>query len=325
MLRSRLVGIVTITALAFTAAFSPLAARAQFGTPLEFQKKPEEKESERTQRWRAGIEVAAATGPCGGIYGTFQVPVDWPEQDVKVVEEEISDAVRRSRYRELEGGVRQMVVVIPRLGFGETASAVVTFEITRRVKPLPTDTSVYEIPQALPPGTRRYLTNSPHIDCRSGKIRRLAKEITADETSGWDKAKAIHDWVKENVEHSNNSLQGTLETLASKSGNHEDLAGLFVALCRASKIPARLVWVPNYCYAEFYLTDNSGEEGEGEWFPCELKEKTDFGIVEQPYVILQKGENIRVPEADKRQRFVPEFVNVKSGRRPRVSFIRETK
>lgn len=325
MFSIRTAGIVTIIMLAVAAALSPISAQAQFGTPLEFQNKPEEKESERTQRWRAGIEVAAATGPCAGIYGTFQVPVDWPEQDVKVVEEEISDAVRRSRYRELEGGVRQMVVLIPQLGFGETASAVVTFEITRRVKPLPSDTTAYEIPKALPPGFRRYLTNSPQIDCRSGKIRRLAKEITADESSAWEKAKAIHDWVKENIEHSNRSLQGTLETLASKSGNHEDLAGLFVALCRARKIPARLVWVPNYCYAEFYLANASGEEGDGEWFPCELKEKTDFGLVEQPYVILQKGENIRVPEADERQRFVPEFVNVKSGRRPRVSFIRETK
>ena len=39
----------------------------------------------------------------------------------------------------------------------------------------------------------------------------------------------------------------------------DDLVGLFVAMCRSLKIPARMVWVPDYSYAEFYLEDAEGK------------------------------------------------------------------
>ena len=96
--------------------------------------------------------------------------------------------------------------------------------------------------------------------------------------------------------------------MSDKGGHIEDLTGLFIALCRAEKIPARTVWVPDYCYAEFYLED---ADGKGYWFPCELKEKTVFGTVSNDYIIMQKGDNIKVPEKDKPYRLVPEFVEAK--------------
>ena len=102
---------------------------SQFGTPMEFQLRGAEsqRESERTQGWKVGIEVEAALGPCFGIYGTFSVPTPWPEQDVKIVQEHISDTIRQSRYRDLDDGVRQMLIVVPRLEAGEKAEAVADF------------------------------------------------------------------------------------------------------------------------------------------------------------------------------------------------------
>ena len=111
-----------------------------------------------------------------------------------------------------------------------------------------------------------------------------------------------------------------METLHDKRGHLEDLTGLFIALCRAEKIPARTVWVPDYCYAEFYLEDSAGK---GHWFPCELKEKTVFGTVSNDYMILQKGDNFEVPEKKEPQRFVKEFVKAKGAGRPQVSFVRK--
>ncbi len=309
---------ITLIALGYV-LFAPANAWSQFGTPLQFQNQSADVEAERTQRWKAGIRVAAATGPCAGIYGTFSIPVDWPEQDVKVVEEDVSDSVRQSQIRNLDGGVRQMVIVVPRLSFGEQAEVTMTFEITRRTKPVPLDTTVYRIPKTMPREVRKLLASSPKIDCRNARVRMKAKEVTAEQDSAWEKVRAIHGWMKENVEHTNDPLKGAVETLKQAKGNHEDLAGLFIALCRASKVPARTVWVPNYCYAEFYL---EGEE-EGEWFPCEFKEKTVFGTVSQPYMILQKGDNVQVPESKERQRFVGEHLKVKSGRKPTVTFVRE--
>ncbi len=294
-------------------------ARCQFGTPFMVQS--DQPDTERTQRWKAGTIVAAARGPCAGIYGTFTVPVDWPEQDVKAVEEDVSDTVRRTSYRNLDdGAVRQMVFVIPQLQAGEKAEVLVTFEITRRIKPVPADTLSFRLPEQIPRDARKYLGNSPFIDCRNTKIRSLAKQLTAEKDSAWEKVQALHDWVQENVEYTNETLKGSLEALRDKKGNHQDLSGLFIALCRASKIPARTVWVPSYCYAEFYLENG---EGKGEWFPCEFKEKTVFGTVSQPYMILQKGENVRVPEEKEPQRFVPEFLKVKSGQKPDVTFVRD--
>ncbi|MHB8867062.1 MAG: transglutaminase-like domain-containing protein, partial [Pirellulaceae bacterium] len=113
-------------------------------------------------------------------------------------------------------------------------------------------------------------------------------------------------------------VKGSVAVLRDKRGHLEDLTGLFIALCRAEKIPARTVWVPDYCYAEFYLEDATGT---GYWFPCELKEKTVFGTVSNDHMILQKGDSFEVPEKKEVQRFVAEFVKGKG--RPQVSFVRQ--
>jgi len=306
-----------------------LVAQAQFG---ETATKPAAKpgapaqpdiQPPRTQRWKVGIIISASRGPCAGIFGTVSVPTDWPEQDVKVVEEKFSDQVGRVRYRNLEHSVRQMLVTVPRLNPGEKAEAIVTFEVTRRAAALPANTAELQIPEDPPRKTRTSLGSSPMIETRSSLIRSKAKQITAGQTSGWETAQAIHDWVQKNIEFTNAPLQGALATLRAKQGNNEDLSNTFIALCRASKIPARIVWVPDYCYAEFYLEDKAGK---GVWIPCELKEKTVFGTIGSDHIVLQKGDNIRVPEKKEIQRFVAEFVTGKTGRglgRPGVRFVRQ--
>lgn len=275
--------------------------------------------AQRTQRWRVGASVAANHSPCVGVFATIPVPTSWPEQDVKVVDEIISDSIRQVRYRDLDGGIRQMLVAVPRLEMGEKAEALVTFEVTRRAVLPPRDPSRYQIPTRTPRDVKKWLAASPYIDIRHRQIRDKAREVTADQTEAWETVRAIHDWIKENVQHSNDPLKGSLDTLRQKKGNHEDLAGLFVSFCRVQKIPARLVWVPDYCYAEFYLEDESGN---GHWFPCELKEKTEFGTASNQHMIIQKGDNINVPEKKEPQRFVAEFVQGKGGQ-PSVSFVRQ--
>lgn len=273
--------------------------------------------AERTQRWRIGMTVTAQT-PCFNIFGTIPVPTQWPEQDVKVVEEQIGDSVQRVDYRDLSGGIRQMVVVVPQLNPGEKVDAIVTLEVTRRTLEPPTNPADLQIPEKAQREVRKYLAPSPQIDSRNRKVRDLAQEITADQENAWAKVEALHDWVRDNIKTTNDKLKGTLATLETKSGRMDDLAGLFVALCRSLKIPARMVWVPDYSYAEFYLED---AEGEGHWFPCELGEKSVFGTLGNQYLILQKGDNIEVPELKEPQRFVTEFVKGKG--RPQVTFVRQ--
>jgi len=73
-------------------------------------------------------------------------------------------------------------------------------------------------------------------------------------------------------------------------------------------------------YAEFMLVD---EQDKPYWFPCNVTGIREFGSFSEPKVILQKGDNIKVPEKDARQKFVSEFMSVQGTSKPRVSFIRE--
>ena len=118
-----------------------------------------------TSRWQCGMIVQAVGGPCFGLVGYAPVPVEWPEQDVKIVDEEISREARVG-YTTVDGTVRVMIVRIPRLAAGETVQALVTYEITRRAILAPTDTGRYVLPEKrkLEFALRRYLGESPKIE-----------------------------------------------------------------------------------------------------------------------------------------------------------------
>jgi hypothetical protein len=273
-----------------------------------------------TQRWQVGVEITAVA-PCGGVLATAPVPGDWPEQTVKLVDRDLSPSVQLGQ-RVLKGGVTQMLVSIPRLNAGETAKALLTFEVTRSALLAPSDPSVFRIAKNPPRDLRIYLSESPSIESRHSKIRRLATELTRDEKPAWETVETIYDWVREHVEYKDGDLKGALQALEDGDGDCEELTSLFIALCRASKIPARTVWVPGHCYPEFYLED---EEGNGYWIPCQAAGTRDFGGMPDHRPILQKGDNFRVPEKKQPQRYVSEFLQVKSlsGAPPKVRFIRE--
>jgi hypothetical protein len=117
----------------------------------------------------------------------------------------------------------------------------------------------------------------------------------------WQQAEAIYDWVRENVDYQEGNLKGAVAALRDGNGDCEELTSLFIALCRASNIPARTVWVPGHCYGEFYLQD---EQGQGHWLPCQAAGARDFGRISETRPILQKGDNFRVPEDPRPQRYV---------------------
>ena len=66
-------------------------------------------DKEQTQRWKVGMIVTAPASPCAGIFGTATVPTDWPEQRVRIVEEDFSEQItsKNIKYRTLENGVKK--------------------------------------------------------------------------------------------------------------------------------------------------------------------------------------------------------------------------
>jgi hypothetical protein len=275
----------------------------------------------RTVRWQAGVVVQAAGEPCRGLIASIPVPIDWPEQQVRVVEEDVSSTATIG-YRMVDGTVRQMLVRIPLLPANEEARAVVTFEIQRSTILPPSETSQFRIPESrdLDSQLRIYLGPSPLIESRDARIRALAREIGADAATAWERVEAIYDWVRENVEYKNGPIKGALAALRDGTGDCEEMTSLFIAICRAAGIPARSVWVPGHTYPEFYLVD---DQGEGHWFPCQAAGSREFGGITEFRPVLQKGDNFRPPHNPRdRQRYLAEHLTGTGGR-PRVRFIRE--
>lgn len=293
------------------------SAWAQFKKPSDEQGAKLGKTT--TQRWRAGMVVSAEGGACSNLIGTIPVPVDWPEQEVVVVNEDISPLARIT-YESIEG-VKQMIVSIPHLPAGREAKALVTFEVKRSEQLPPDDTDIYLLPEKrkLDRSIRPYLGPSPLIESTNPKIKGLAKQIGKDKEKAWERVEAIYDWVREKVKYENGPIKGALAALQDETGDCEELTSLFIAICRAADIPARTVWVPGHCYPEFYLID---KEGAGHWFPCQAAGSRAFGGIPETRPILQKGDNFR--DGRERKRYMAEKVTGGASQgRPKVKFVRE--
>jgi len=277
-----------------------------------------------TQTWQVGCRVTAVGGACRNIVAYIPVPIDWPEQQVEIVDEEVSSYSDKPEYRVVAGTVRQMMITIPNLPAGEVAECLITLEITRHALTPPEDTSIFVLPKKLPRDVRAYLGPSPFIESQHAKIRAQAKEATAGKETAWEQVEAMFDWVRENIEPSREAvpLKGAMAALRDGNGDCEDLSSLFIAMCRAMKIPARTVWVPGHCYPEFYLQD---EDGTGHWIPCEPHGARSFGGIPEHRPIFQKGDNFKVPErGNDRQRYVAEFMTgERGGGKPSVEWVRQ--
>lgn len=275
-------------------------------------------------RIRIGVVVNAASLTHHAV-ATAPVPTDWPEQRVQIVAEEVSPAVKSLNYRLLAGGgVKQMVAEIPQLLGGQEAKALITFEVTRRILDVPPDTTIFSIPKKLDRQMLPYVGASPYIESRHPKVTAAAKDALADiePANDWEKVKTLFDWTRENITYATGEMKGAARGLYDKQADTEDITGIFVALCRSQKIPARMVFTYGHCYAEFYLED---DEGQGHWLPAQLAGVPTLGFCSESRPIIQKGDNYKTPETPKeRQRMVTEYFTAAGrGGKPSVKFVSE--
>lgn len=280
----------------------------------------------QTIRFRVGAEITASRGACRGIVAMVTVPLECPEQAVTFLDEDFSSEVDEVTYRVLQGGARQMLISVPFLPDGATARAVVTAEVATRPVLPPAETAGLKIPKKIPAELRMYTNGSPYIEVKHQKIRSLSKEILKDvdeRVSDWEKIETIYDYVLEHVDYVEGPDKGALEALRDGQADCQGRSMVFIALCRANKIPARMVWVDGHAYPEFYL---ERAEGEGDWYPCESAGTRAFGEMPLARTILQKGDNFRVPERKDRLRYASDYligVPTPGGGKPKVKYIRE--
>jgi hypothetical protein len=257
----------------------------------------------QTHRWKAGVVIQASAGPCRSVTGYVPVPMDWPEQTVKIADKDISPGVKVS-YQTLNDSAKLLLISIPWIAQGEQVKATVTFECTRSMQLPPDDKTTFVVPvgKELGQDLRRYLAASPLIETQNPAIKKAAKETGADAKNAWSRVEALYDFVRTKVTYENGiESKGAAAALKNGKANHDDLSALFVALCRDAEVPARLVWVPEFCYAEFYLVDKNNN---GHWLPCSPAGAKAFGEMPDTKLILAKGDNFKPPDVRDRQRYI---------------------
>ena len=246
------------------------------------------------QTWNIGIVLTAQGGPCRGVFACTPIPRDCVDQRVQLVRRDVSNEIRRMKFRDLGDGAKQMVIEVPRIAKDETVHAVLTFEIEKLSVPQPVGTEVLQIPARRSRVIKDYLRPSPFIESQHADIQALARTFERPGQSTWSMVEAMYDWVRENIEYVDSDLKGALAALRDEDGDCEEMTSLFIALCRANNIPARTVWVPGHCYPEFHLVDQSGK---GRWYPCQAAGQRAFGELGEPRPILQKGDSFVIPHA----------------------------
>ena len=128
----------------------------------------------------------------------------------------------------------------------------------------------------------------------------------------------------EKIEYVEGPDKGAVEALSDKQADCQGRSAVFIALCRANKIPARMVWVNGHVLPRVLSGD---AEGKGHWYPCESAGTRAFGEMPLARTILQKGDNFRVPERKEKLRYASDFLiglPTPGGGKPKVKYIRET-
>ncbi len=269
----------------------------------------------RKMEMQFGMRFMSNQNFCTNMHATIPFPLNWPEQRVTVTHSQIPQGVLWA-FRDLPLGskqnalARQLVMDIAGLGPNNQLDLLVNVEIEKSFINPPSDPTVFVIPKKPGKELRFFVgPGSPYIDHELGEVKKVAKQIAAQNPeNAWAQVEKLYDWVRENIEYRKGPIRHMREALKDKKGDCEEMTGIFVALCRASNIPARCVWIPEHCYPEFYLED---PQGEGHWFPCQVAGDRQFGQMHDYRPILQKGDRFKVPEETAPLRYISQFFTCK--------------
>ena len=260
--------------------------------------------------WEFGVKVDS-TGSGKQILVSAPIPREWPEQQLELIAEDKTPNVGRFAKKDITKYARQFSYPINRMGAGDSATGLIRFKVKKRYIAAPKDVSQYRIAKKVSKKLKTFLKPSPMIESNHRRIKTIAKELRDDTLNGWDQVETYYKWVRKNIEYKFDvQNRSCLEALDSKFGDCEELSATFIAICRASGIPARAVWVPGHTYPEFYLED---ETGEGHWLPCQAAGTYEFGSMSDDKPILQKGDRFRIPGQREEVRYLRPTLTAKEG------------
>ena len=271
--------------------------------------------------WEFGLEISSGNGPLRGAIAVAPVPIEFPEQKLTVLTEFRSPTVASVKMKDFAGQGRQMIVNVPNLGPGETARATITLRLDRYDIVAPEQPMAWMFCEKGQREGRQYLGESPYIETSHQRLKELGSEIVNDGDAPWRQVESIYDWLQANVQYEfDETIHSTLDALNSKSGDCEEFASLFIALCRSRGIPARAVWCNDHTYPEFLLATPTGE---AVWLPCQLTTHEHiFGQMFDDRPILQKGDKFTVVGETQPNRYLkPSMKVAAAGGSPQLKWI----
>ncbi len=266
-----------------------------------------------------GLELQGK-GDAGRIQATTPVPTEFPEQ--KIESAEVLTEGCEARIQPLAAGAAQLEMAAAGIAKGQIIRAIAKLKVTLSKQYHAFAKEQFPAKQSFPAEIKKnYLQDSPGIQTSDGRIRKLGQEIAAEHKHPWDQAAAISAWIRKSIQPQIGTYTSVATAMEKKRGDCEEMAAVFVAVCRSLQIPARLVWVPNHNWAEFYLTN---EKGEGHWLPVHTACYGWFGWTGAHELVLQKGDRIVHPQKKNTQRLLEDWLQWQ-GARPDVRFVGEMK
>jgi hypothetical protein len=266
---------------------------------------------------KIGIEMEGV-GNADSLLATTPVPVGHPEQ--KIEEFNLETKGCEAVVRELAPGMGQLFLSAESIAKGDVVSAIAQYKLSLLKQYHKYERDQFPALQKPAAEVRKaYLQDSPGIQTGSRQVRALAAQLTEGLTHPWDIAQRFANWIPQNIRPQIGSYTSVTTALDKRLGDCEEMAGVFVALCRAVGIPARLVWVPNHNWAEFFLVDGDGKE---RWIPAHTACYSWFGWTGAHELVIQKGDRVHVPEQHKRVRLLEDWMQW-GGRKPRTRFVAE--
>ena len=308
---------------------------------------------------RAGIIIEPGANMTD-VSVSVPIPMEWNEQKILKIDEKIDAALSgKIKYNVINGGGKEAIFDLGKMRPHRQVEIVVTVELENYELLPPTQTDCYVIPKRMPQDVAQFLKESPKIESNKHQriFLKMYNDITKDKTTDWEKVEAVYRYVQDNVKYNDagagREAKGAYALTQMPAGQWEgdckDMCSLFAAICRAGKVPARLVQVPGHCYAEFYLqlneetetVDNAADGAKkvkstaampkGFWFPCQVAGTYSFGGIPERRVILQKGDSFPDKEKDRgraKKQFMSECFEgqlVPGSPQPEFRWIREVK
>lgn len=267
---------------------------------------------------RLGLELEG-TGSATQIKATTTAPVDHPEQ--RIDDLEIKTQGCQAEVAPIGDQVAIFGLVAPSIEQGQKVLAYADYKLTlfKRYDGFTPGQFPAEQPDVPREIAKQYLGISPGIETRDRAVKQLSAELAAKAAHPWERAQLFSQWVWDNIEAKMGAYTSVKTALEKHVGDCEERSAVFVALARAAGIPARLVWVPNHNWTEFYLTDNNGQ---GQWIPAHTAAYSWFGWTGAHEVVLQKGDRYELPYRRGTFRLIPDWASW-SGSKPKIRWTAE--